>query len=152
MIVSLAVTAMVLSVMPLVEYGWVALRYDDRPAVTVHEMTVLTPVVSPGGTLRYQSIYSKRAECHPPLGSGEVSYRLYGSSAADATRHAIYDFDLRREARWPPGERLTFETSVRIPADIPPGTYRFVNVTTYECRNGSAKQTVRSPGVEFTVQ
>lgn len=122
---------------PLLRQVWVAVAYDDRPPVVLHTVTIHTPQIEVGGTVRWTTVYSKRADCSPPHGRGEVTYRVLGSPKHDATRHNIYDLDLKREARWRPGDHLSFASSLQIPDDIPPGHYTVLNMASYTCKGAS---------------
>ena len=115
--------------------------YDNRPPLTIHSVRLLTPKVKPGETIQYVTTYTKRPECHPPLGElGSVSYRLDGSQGAN--RHTIYQFDFSRVTRWPPGKNKVFRTigakGVPVPSDVPPGLYNLqVSSTYYGCKGAS---------------
>ena len=142
----------VLILWPVFQDVWRRAFHDDSAPITFHSVILETPVVRVGGVLSYSSVYSKRADCFPPDGKGEVGYRLTRIGDASAEhKHLSYVFDFKREAKWPPGVNITYATRVPIPADIPPGTYTYTAMSTFECKNASRLLTVEGPVLAVTV-
>ena len=51
--------------------------YDDRLAMNIRNVKVMTPKMKPGEDFVYELDYDKRRECFPPRGSGELKYRIW---------------------------------------------------------------------------
>lgn len=95
--------------------------------------------------------YSKRAECHPPQGKGEVTFRAYGTAANGDQRNNVYEFDLHRIAAYPPGDNLTATSAIPIPPNVPPGEYILSPMTDYVCAGASKTLRVDGPPVHIRV-
>ena len=128
------------------------LWYDDRAPLVMHSSVPDSTVIIQGGVLHYTTTYSKRSACFPPSGMGEVSYKLTRTNdSAPQFRNLIYHFDVRREAKWPAGDNLTWRTAVPIPEDIPPGGYTYTASATYTCEGASRPLTFVGPTIPIVI-
>ena len=86
--------------------GWRVADYyttDNRPALVIHSFQQLNRVVLQGADIEYQAVYSKRAECHPPRGNGEVRYRFRSLSQTKDGDHrgaVIVESPVMRQTVW----------------------------------------------------
>jgi len=126
--------------------------YDDRPPVVVHSLVPESTVIEQGGVLKYTTTYSKRAECFPPAGRGEVSYKMTRvNDSRIEYNNLIYHFDARREAKGPPGENNIWSAAVPIPADIPIGHYTYTASATYTCDGASRPLVFVGPTIPIVI-
>lgn len=106
---------------------------SEQPLV-IHSLRLLTPVVSPGGSVEYETVYTKQAACYPPRGSGEVRYSFERAGQTEGARGALIAYGSgSRRADWTPGNRLIGAGAAQVPDDLPLGDYIVVGTATYQC-------------------
>lgn len=109
---------------------------DTRAPLVLHAFSVSTPIVSQGGAIEYRALYDKRAECAPPLGSGEVrhKYELVEPRRRGGDGAVIREnVSAIKRAAWPSGVGLIGTGSALVPIDLPVGRYAFTATAVYAC-------------------
>ncbi len=124
--------------------------YDDSPAIIVRAVDPVSTSLKAGEPFQYFLAYDKRADCHPPLGSAEISYRVWVYPPNDDPSFVWIDYS--RASRALPGKnmRLTTPSSVPLPALVP-GPYGFQFRAVYHCKHASAPQTIDGPIIKFSI-
>lgn len=123
--------------------------YDDRPAVIVWNLTAITKVVEVGKPFVYSFNYSKRAECYPPKGSGEVEHRLWEDAPGQGfVRFRPIDNMI---SIVPPAINGSRVSTIKLPPDLAPGRYAVQYRSEFRCERASRLQEFISPLMEFDV-
>lgn len=152
------VTAVVVA---LLQIGYVAARviygvivYDSRPAMIVHQATLRADVVAPGDPLQYHMVYTKRSDCHPPLGLGLLRYRVQRLDAPPDPHRAETAFWLPDEVPSAalPGDGMSLGgyATVALPV-LPPGVYTLQWRGTYICSRSPQPEERYGPPLQFRV-
>ena len=68
-----------------------AIMYDDRPAMVVSNVRIISKQIKSGEQFVYEFDYDKRTECYPPKGTGEVTYRIWFEDAGAFERFHVVD-------------------------------------------------------------
>lgn len=122
--------------------------YDNRPPASFLSARLRHTTLQSGEPIAFSFVYTKRAECHPPMTErgGLVRFRVW---------HNANDYI------WLRFENFSHAAPTDIPTEKPfrevplpplaPGTYRFQWVATYNCLDASGPQIVESPILEFHV-
>lgn len=112
---------------------------DVQAPLVIHSIQAETRLVKQGGTVFYSALYSKRANCYPPRGTGEVRYRfetLATQKKPSALGNLIWEnVEGIRRADWPPGDRLFGQSAAAVPIGLPPGKYTLTPTAIYSCAN-----------------
>jgi len=125
-----------------------AVFYDDRPAMVLWDIRVIDSRLSPGMSFRYEFQYNKRRECFPPLGKGEVSYRLWYQDADGAfSRFKQLDSSVSFAV---PATNAHRSTTVPVPT-LAPGSYAMQYRAHFQCQGASAVQELDGPLMRFEV-
>ncbi len=126
------------------------LVYDESPALVVRAVEPVTTVLKSGDPFRYYLAYDKRMDCEPPLGSSEISYRVWSYQPNEVPTFVWLDY--ARPSRAPPGRNQRLATPSTIPLPhLAPGPYGFQFRAIYHCKNSSGPQTIDGPIVKFAV-
>lgn len=133
--------------------GYMALRYDDSDAVVVHDIALRSDTLRSGDPVEYAMTYSKRDDCHPPAGRGELRYYLWDFNVNrtpnnQPTRRLVFE----RNSRAGGGERVTTDGYSKIPIGIQvAGDYGLQWIATYHCARASEPQELTGPMLPFRV-
>lgn len=124
--------------------------YDDRPAMVFHKFDVVPNEIARGNPLKFVMTYTKRAECHPPLGTSEISYRVWYYPRDGAPYYRWLSFG--RPSLAPAGTNVVLTSPTIVPmVDLDPGTYGFQVRAKYTCGGASDEQEIDSPVAPFRV-
>lgn len=124
--------------------------YDDSPAIVVRGIDPVSITLKSGESFKYFLSYDKRTDCDPPLGSSDVSYRLWSYPPNEEPSYVWIDYS--RPSRAPPGKNMRLPTPSVIPLPgLAPGPYGFQFRAVYVCKNASAPQTIDGPIIKFAV-
>ena len=125
--------------------------YDDRPAMVYHDLSLITGTLAPGASLAFTMRYTKRRECHPPLGTSEISYRIWHYPLLAPAYFQWIPY--ARPSRALSGDDVELPSPSVIPMPkLPPGDYGFQIRASYVCKRASEDQTIDSPIVPFAVR
>ena len=115
-----------------------AVIYDNHPPFVIWHTVVLTPELNADtdSQFRFEYNYSKRKECHPPLGKGEGQYRLW---RFDGTGFTTFVELPQRQVSIASPEQNFRATSVNIPASYieEPGEYAVQYLAMHTCKGAS---------------
>ena len=113
-----------------------SLLYDDRLAMEIRNIKVLTPVLKSGAQFAYEFDYDKRPECYPPLGGGEVVYRIWIDGPDGFERFRTIEPSTISYADPQLHHRTT---RVDVP-QLSPGKYKLQYRVTFSCKGASHPQ------------
>jgi hypothetical protein len=115
-----------------------------------HDVHLVKSALVSGENLVFLMTYTKRAECHPPLGSSDISYRVWHRHEIGNGHYQWLDYAELSKA--PAGVMATLPSPTVIP--MPPlsgGRYGFQIQARYQCAGSSGEQVINSPIVPFTI-
>lgn len=97
--------------------------------------------------------YSKRVDCHPPAGRGELTYILWDLNTERLPNgQPIRRTVLERDSRAAGGSDVTLPDYSTVPVgELLPGSYAFQWLATYHCANARRVQNVEGPLLYFEV-
>lgn len=122
--------------------------WDDRPAMMIWDLAPIRTKLTPGQSFDLQFRYSKRPECYPPLGRGEVEYRLWSWHEPDGyTRFRVVAQSVSFAV---PSKAAHRQTTVPLPV-LEPGRYGLESKAVFYCHNASKTQEVWTPIMQFDV-
>lgn len=121
--------------------------YDDRAPMQFWNLKT-SKVLRPGQTFLLEFDYTKREECYPPQGRGEVEYRLWTQEAGlGFVRFKIIANSISFASPAVNGHR---QTMVPLPV-LDPGRYALQSRAEFWCRHASRILEVWSDLWEFDV-
>ena len=124
-----------------------AVLYDDRPAMKITNIKVLSKFLTNGEQFVYEFDYDKRAECYPPDGWGEVRYRIWIDDGNGFERFIPVPASTISYAV-PQDHHRT--TKISIPP-LNPGLYMMQYQTRFACKGASKVQEMDGPMMPFEV-
>lgn len=125
-----------------------SLTNDDRPAMVLWDIKVVSEKLRAGEPFSYSFNYSKRAECSPPKGSGEVSYRIWSKDADGA--FTTFQLAVSTVSYAAPAINGFRTTSIEMPK-LRPGEYAVQYRTRFECAGARQPQLFDGPLMQFEV-
>lgn len=124
------------------------MMYDDRPAMVLSNIHILTKTLGSGQQFSYEFDYDKRLECSPPSGSGEVTYRVWFDDGNGYERFHVVDPTTISYADPAQHHRTT---KVSLPP-LDPGKYMLQWRSHFVCSGASKPQTFDGPMMPFEVE
>lgn len=125
-----------------------AILFDDRPAMVLSNMRTVSKTVRSGAPFVYEFDYTKRRECYPPKGSGEVTYRIwFDATGAGFDQYHVVDPATISYADPELHHRVT---NVTIP-DLPAGQYMMQWRVHFVCAGASKPQAWDGPMMPFEI-
>ena len=118
---------------------------DNSPPVKFSNFNVITKKLRNGETFYFEFDFSKRHDCSPPLGKGEVEFRVWNNDNPPKF-YWLYGISART---WP-GQNQHKSSSVYMP-NLPPGRYYFQFRNRHTCKFASDVIESDSPLLEFEI-
>ena len=123
------------------------MMYDDRPAMVIRNIVVISPLIKNGDKFLYEFDYDKRPECYPPDGTGEVTYKLWTNENGLFERFTVLEHATISYADPKIHHRVT---KIELPA-LSPGRYMLQYRSKFQCKGASAVQEWDGPMMPFEV-
>ena len=123
------------------------MMYDDRPAMVLSNINVISKLLKMNEKFVYEFDYTKRTECHPPDGAGEISYKLWVQEDGKFERFIILEHATISYADPKLHHRTT---KIELPA-LEPGRYMLQYRAKFRCKGASAEQEWDGPMMAFEV-
>ena len=143
--VAMASFSLVASViMPDLVHG---VMYDDRPAMVLRNIKILSQLMKKNEKFVYEFDYDKRPECHPPDGAGEITYKLWLKEDGKFERFMILEHATISYADPAQHHRIT---KIELPP-LEPGRYMLQYRSKFQCKGASAVQEWEGPMMPFEV-
>lgn len=121
--------------------------YDDREPIVVTNINVLTPTMKPGEQMTYEFDYTKRTECYPPDGRGELQYRYWINDGNGFNKFAWIDIQTISYAVPTDHHR---KTTIQMPI-INPGSYMLQYRWRFYCKGASKVFEKDGPMIPFEI-
>lgn len=122
--------------------------YDDRPPLVIWNMQPISTRLEPDAPYVYTFNYTKRAECYPPKGSGEVQHRLWHAGEGGFVHFTVID---NAAAFAPPAVNSFRKSTIPLPAALKPGHYAVQWRIEFRCDGASKMFEMIGPLMEFDV-
>ena len=121
--------------------------YDDRLAMNIRNVKVMTPKIKKGEDFVYEFDYDKRRECFPPRGTGELKYRIWPN---DNGEYKNFEAVKLGAASFADPEQHHRRNSVQVQA-LDPGLYMMQYQVSFTCQGASKDQHWDGPMMPFEV-
>ena len=124
-----------------------SLMFDDRLAMDIRNIKISTPSLKSGARFAYEFDYDKRIECYPPLGGGEVVYRIWIDGPDGFQRFRTVE---PGNISYADPQLHHRTTEVDLPS-LTPGKYKLQYRVTFTCKGASRIQQWDGPLMPFEV-